>query len=493
MKNANPPIRDIDIKKTWVLENTEQFTRFFFKLQYNRKFVIGDHHRAIWRALDRVISGECKRLMINMPPRYGKTETAVKAFIAYGLALNAASKFIHLSYADDLVRDNSKAINDLCSSPEYLQLFPDAKPLSSSSKKWYTNENGGLYAVASGGQVTGFGAGVVDDDKDNEEDEKNDLGEFMPAWDSDFAGAIVIDDPIKPDDARSDLIREKVNQKFETTIRSRTNSRNTPIVIIMQRLDENDLCGYLMGLEPEEWEVLSLPAIITDGDGNEKPLWKHKHTLEELYKLKDADEFVFETQYLQNPKPLVGLMYERFNTYDIIPKSARVSKKNYTDTADTGADYLCSMCYDELKDGRCYVTDILFTQKPMEFTEPTTAEMLTKNQTKTVRIESNNGGRGFSRAVEVQCREMNNFKTKFIPFTQTDNKQVRIYNHSNEVQNMIFFPSDWERRWPEFAKHIKRYKKDGGNKHDDAADVLTGIIENIGKYTDGSSWEGALG
>jgi predicted phage terminase large subunit-like protein len=313
-------------------------------------------------------------------------------------------------------------------------------------------------------------------DPEEEEKEKADLDEFTPCFESSFAGAIIIDDPIKPDDALSDTIREKVNLKFETTIRNRVNSRNTPIIIIMQRLHEHDLCGYLMETEPGEWTVLSLPCIYIDDDEQERALWPHKHTLEELRKIETANSYVFQTQYMQDPKPIEGLMYTTFRTYDIIPYSDRTKRKNYTDTADTGSDYLCSICYDELPEGN-YITDVLYTKKPMEYTEPKTAEMLTRNKTEIANIESNNGGRGFARAVEKLLREMKNNKTTISWFTQTENKAVRIFNHSAEVQNLTFFPSDWERRWPEFASHLKSYRKEGGNAHDDAEDAITGTVE----------------
>ena len=95
-------IRDIDIKKTWVLSSTLNFTRYFFKQRYKRKFVIGDHHRMIAEKLDQVLAGKITKLIINVAPRYSKTEMAVKNFIAMGMGLNPRARFIHLSYSDDL-------------------------------------------------------------------------------------------------------------------------------------------------------------------------------------------------------------------------------------------------------------------------------------------------------------------------------------------------------------------------------------------------------
>lgn len=471
--------RDIDLLKTWTLHSVLNFTRYFFKQKFKRKFVIGQHHVKIAQALDRVLAGECKRLIINIAPRYGKTELAVKNFIAMGLAINPKAKFIHLSYSDDLARDNSRGVQEILREDSYRRLFPGTKPTSVNTRKWFTSEGGGLYAVSSAGQVTGFGAGIVD--KDEEEELSAEVEELASVSDGTFGGAIVIDDPIKPDDARSDTVRDKVNQKFETTIRNRVNSRNTPIIIIMQRLDEQDLCGYLQKLEPEEWEVLSLPVIQTDEEGNEVALWPFKHTLEELQDLREKNSFVFDTQYMQNPRPIEGLMYERtFMTYQAIPITRKRKIKAYIDTADTGKDFLCCIIYIETEIGN-FILDVYYTQAPMETTESETARRLTKYGVEECIVESNNGGRGFGRKVRDNCRILMNRKTSFTFFTQTDNKDVRIFNHSNEVQNLTVFPERWDLLWPQFYKAITQYKKEGGNAHDDAPDALTGTIEKRNK------------
>ena len=453
-------ISNDDVIRAWVLSDTLNFTRYFFsQLNAGKKFVVGGHHRMICDKLNAVLRGEIKKLIINIAPRYSKTEIAVKNFIAMGLALNPKSRFIHLSYSGNLAQDNSIAIKDIINTEEYQRLFTTRiKQGSDTKSRWDTTEGGGVYATSTLGQVTGFGAGAVGEEQ--------------------FSGAIIIDDPIKPEDALSDIEREKVNRRFETTIRNRVNSRDTPIIVIMQRLHENDLCGYLQSIEGDNWEVLSIPCIQADENGNECALWEFKHSLEELRMIEAANSFVFETQYMQNPKPLEGLMYSQFKTYDTIPLDKRV-KKNYTDTADTGADYLCSICYEETKYGM-YVTDVLYTNKPMEYTEGATAQMLTRNDTEVANIESNNGGRGFARNVERLMREMGNTKTKISPFTQTKNKEVRIFTHSAEVQNLIYFPVGWETKWANFASAVKSYRKEGRNAHDDAPDVLTGMVEKFG-------------
>lgn len=455
-----------DVLRSWILSDSLHFARYFFKLMNGgKKFVVGKHHRMICDKLNDVLTGKTRRLIINIAPRYSKSELVSRNFIAMGLAINPAAKFIHLSYSGDLALGNSVAVKDIVKSEDYQRLFGVEIAVGTDTKsQWNTTKGGGLYATSSLGQVTGFGAGAIENE-----------GE---AWQ--FGGAIVIDDPIKPADALSDNNREAVNLHFETTIRNRVNSRNTPIIIIMQRLHEHDLCGYLMELEPDEWEVLSVPCISYNEDGEEEALWPFKHTIEELHKIESANQFVFDTQYMQNPKPLEGLMYSKLRTYEVLPMEQSI-RKNYTDTADKGADFLCSVCYVETPSGM-YVTDVLYTDKPMEYTEVKTAEMLLINGTQLVKVESNNGGEGFARNVEKNVRLQGTpvaLKMRFTSFFQGLNKNVRIFSHSAEVQNLIFFPSAWETRWPQFAQAVKGYRKVGRNAHDDAPDVLTGMVENF--------------
>lgn len=463
---------DIDITRSWCKASLLNFTRYMFKKKTAQRFIVGEHHRRICDALDAVMRGECRRLIINIAPRYSKTELVSKNFIAYGLARNPRSRFLHLSYSDDLVLDNSKEVNEIVTSDYYRELFPEVEVTSFGAKKWYTSQRGGVYAVSSAGQVTGFGAGVMDD-------EAADFINDSSAYATSFAGAIIIDDPLKPEDAISDVQRERVNQRFESTIRNRVNSRNTPIIIIMQRLHEHDLCGHLIQTEPNEWTVLSLPCLTTDESGKEVALWEYKHTVEELHHLAEISPYVFQTQYQQNPQPIEGLMYPSIKVYDTLPIGAGI-RKNYTDTADTGADYLCSINYIEHPEG-LYVTDVLYTNKPMEYTEVETARMLDRGNIQVARVESNNGGRGFARNVERNLRTLGNRTTTITPFTQTKNKQVRIFTHSAEVCNMVYMPRGWEALYPAFANAVMSYRKEGRNLHDDAPDALTGMVESIQK------------
>lgn len=206
-------------------------------------------------------------------------------------------------------------------------------------------------------------------------------------------------------------------------------------------------------------------------------MWEERHNLEKLEAIRKRNPHVFDSLYQQDPKPSEGLMYDTgFMEYQTRPATKYCIRKAYVDTADTGADYLCAIIYDETEVGN-YLVDVLYTQKPMEYTEPTLASMLTKHLVQECVVESNNGGRGFQRSVERQCRLLGNAKTKFKWFHQKDNKEVRINVNSAAVQNLTFMPLGWTKLFPEFASAINGYMKVGKNPHDDAPDALTGTIE----------------
>ena len=182
---------------------------------------------------------------------------------------------------------------------------------------------------------------------------------------------------------------------------------------------------------------------------------------------------LFETMYQGNPSSAEGVLYgDRFATYDKLPERT-IKKGNYTDTADSGEDYLCSVCYETGTDDTIYITDVLYTPLGMEATEPLVAAMLQRNGTRTARIESNNGGRGFARAVAKLCPQ-----TRIEWFHQYRNKEARVLSNATEVAARIRMPEDWHRRWSEFYGDVVSFRRlFRSNRRDDAPDVLTGIVE----------------
>lgn len=315
----NPQV--LAVTKAKCEEDFMFFVRFFFKSREGKKFMVSDHHEEIEKHLMACTRSEITRLIVNMPPRYGKTEMIVVMFMAWSIAKNPRAKFIHLSYSDELALDNSSKVKEIILSDEFKALWPEIKLKddAKSKKKWYTTLGGGVYATSSGGAVTGFGAGSTsagaEGDEDNNRSHLDALAELgiELEWaddasdDGKFYGAIIIDDPIKPADAESSVVRKTINSRMVNTVGSRVNSRKTPIIVVMQRLHEEDTTGYLLGgATGEKWTHLKLAALTELDDGTLIALWPQKHTVEELIRMRDANGYVFSGQMQQSPTPDSG-------------------------------------------------------------------------------------------------------------------------------------------------------------------------------------------
>lgn len=482
------------LKVTHVLTRDDftYFTRYFFKKQYRRKWAQWEHLIIIANALKDVFEGKTKRLVVNCAPRYGKTELMVKMFIAYGLALNPAAKFIHVTYSDDLALDNSESARDIVSSEEYQQLFPyvKLKPASKGKKKWYTEAGGGVYAVSFGGQITGFGAGQVDPEEETEEqkearadwDEFADGIENAGSWLGDkakFAGAIVMDDSNKVDDADSELLRRRVNERFDSTISNRVNSRNTPIINGQQRTHEDDLSGYIIKKQPGVWRLISLPSIKEDGTA----LCPAKHTIEELLELQRINDIVFQRQHMQNPKPRAGLLFPIDDLHFYDPEDPLIAEKLLD------PDY-CYVCADPAGDGgddfaagpfklignKIYVTEVLYNTKGTDFNEVELVKMVIEHKAMFVGVEAIFGWKETARRVATALEDIG-WDGAFRQLKPRTNKHVRIVNRSSFILNNFVFRSDWDNLpvYAKFMRNLTSYKKiqEPGekNKHDDAPDL----------------------
>lgn len=317
------------------------FTRWMFRARKGAKWELGAHHYKLATALTKVYSGETKRLIINIPPRYSKTEFIVN-FMAWSIGQYPDCEFIYSSYSGRLAAKSSWDCRSIIQHPEYSRLFPAVKLRDDSAAKdeWRTTAGGMVYAVGAGGTITGYGA-----------------GKMRPG----FGGAIIIDDPHKADEATSDVMRENVWEWFQGTIESRTNSPDTPIIVIMQRLHESDLSGRLLrGANGEKWECLSLPAIREDGSA----LWPYKHSIERLRDMEQAAPYHFAGQYLQRPAPLDGgvIKPDRMPVLEAIPSGTRfVRGWDLAATEKKGGndpDWTVGAKLGQMPDGRWIIADI---------------------------------------------------------------------------------------------------------------------------------------
>lgn len=226
--------------------------------------------------------------------------------------------------------------------PEYQAIFGGVHLRGDSAAKheWRTTAGGIVYAAGSGGSITGYGAGKHRDG---------------------FAGALILDDPHKADEARSDVMRQNVIDWFQNTLESRKNSPNTPIILIMQRLHESDLSGWLLdGGNGEEWEHVCLPAIQDDGTA----LWPEKHDIETLRRMEQAAPYVFAGQYMQRPAPLDGGVFKpgMLQVIDALPAERIAWVRGWDFGATDGGDPTAGAKIGRLPDGRLIIADMVHGQ-----------------------------------------------------------------------------------------------------------------------------------
>ena len=221
------------------------FAKWVFKNIYHIEFINSWHLELLCSYLEKIYNGEIKRALINIPPRYGKSEFVVVLFSAWCYAKNPYCNFIHVSYSDSLALRNSNAVKLVIASDEYQRFWNrDLEKTEQAKKRWSMKGGGQFYATSSGGAVTGEGAGV-----------KSMKG---------MHGCLLIDDPQKVDSERSQLQRDNVISNFENVLATRLNDPiHTPVVAIMQRLHEADLSAHLLSEKSilGKFDHLCLPAL----------------------------------------------------------------------------------------------------------------------------------------------------------------------------------------------------------------------------------------
>lgn len=402
-------------------------------------------------------------LVVNMPPRHGKSRT-IGNFVEWVLGNDQTQKIMTGSYNETLSTNFSKGVRNTIQEIKadknkivYSDIFPGVNiKRGDGAMNMWSLENGynNYLATSPTGTATGFGATIM-----------------------------IIDDLIKSAlEANNADTLEKQWTWFTDTMLSRL-EEGGKIIIVMTRWHSLDLAGRIIEQYGDKVKVVQYKAVQEDGSML-CPEILSKESYETKVQAMGVE--IAEANYQQNPIDIKGRLYQSFKTYTELPKDAAgrpvySAVKNYTDTADTGDDYLCSIDYVEYNH-EAYVINVIYTKDGMEITEPTVAKMLYEDQVNDADIESNNGGRGFARNVESILRNTyHSNRTIINPFFQSKNKISRILSNSTWVMNHIYFPVNWMDRFPEYYKAMSRYQKEGKNAHDDAPDATTGIAEKINK------------
>ncbi len=443
-------------------------------------------HKTYYSVLEAYAEGRIKKLIVSVPPQHGKSVGATTLLPAYMLGFDPDMRIAIASYSGTLASKFNRRVQRILDSKEYSQIFPDTtikqgtKPLGyirTSDEVEIVGHKGELISVGREGSLTG-----------NRVD------------------CFILDDLYKDAmEAQSPVVRENCWEWYTSVVRTRMHNASREL-IVFTRWHEEDLIGTLLRSEPcrelrsmadideagsDEWLVLNFealkasPATELDPRGEGEALWPEQQSVELLQSKRRLDPVRFEAMYQGHPSSKEGYLYgDNFREYEFLPRDI-VTSASYTDTADAGDDYLCSVAYSIDTDGVIYITDVVYSREPMEHTERLVAAMLTEARTRKAYVESNNGGRGFARSLQ---RLLPRVKVEW--FHQSGNKEARILSNSATVLHNIRMPKDWHLRWPEFYAHLTTYRRlFRANRHDDAADALTGVVEREVVDSGGNRWQ----
>lgn len=451
------------------------FARYMFKQNRGYRWTDNWHHKVICDALMRVFNGDCRRLIINIPPRYSKTELAVVCFIAWALGKCPDSEFIHTSYSSTLSVNNAANAKAMVQADAYRPIFPELQLNRKSSAKgdWRTTAGGVVYAQGAGGTITGFGAGKMRDG---------------------FGGAIIIDDIHKADEARSDTIREGVIEWFKNTLESRTNNpAQTPIIVIGQRLHERDLPGWLIGGgNGEEWEVISIPAIAEADDpyGREEgePLWTAKHEIAALRRMEATKAYEFSGQYQQRPSPRSGGLFEQrwFTIVDAAPAGGRKVRK--WDLAATIAkmgsdpDWTVGTLMSKDAAGFFTVEDVIrFRGSPAEVERTILNTAAADGKAVTVSLNQDPGQAGKFQ-VQHLIRLLAGYPVKSEPESGSKELRATPFSAQAEAGNVRVVKAKWNDAW--FAE-LTMFPN---ASHDDQVDSASGAFAALADGASAQAW-----
>lgn len=478
------------------------FSRYFFKSRQGIKFKVNWHHMLIADTIEGVISGKYKNVVITVPPGSSKTELAVINLIARGLAINPRARFLHLSGSDTLASLNSSSARDIVTSDEFQAMWPlkiadDAK----AKKRWNVLVDGqiagGVYATSLGGQITGFRAG------------------HMAAG---FQGAIIIDDPIKPEDAYSRVKLDAANRKLVTTVKSRKANPETPIVIIMQRLAEVDPVGFVErgNLGPKsEWHFVKIPAVIDDAYVKTLPLkyrdavdhlerapdkrfsyWPYKEPITQLLAMERGDgadqsgarisRFVFNSQYQQTPVAIGGniIKGEYFGRYKVLPKIKY--RKIFADTAQKTKernDFSVFECWGMGDDGKIYLLDLIrgkweapeLQKRAIAFWMKHKALDVDKfGQLREMIVEDKSSGTGL-----VQTLKIHPHNIPIKPIERVKDKLTRVMDVIPYIEAGLVSLPEEAAYTNDFIAENEAFTADDSHDHDDQVDPMVDAVNDM--------------
>lgn len=475
------------------------FSRYFFRSRQGIKFIVNWHHRLIADTIDDVIAGRKKNVVVEVSPGSSKTELVVINFIARGLAINPRARFLHLSGSDTLASLNSATAREIVLSDEFQQLWPlkiadDAK----AKKRWNVlvdgHPAGGVYATALGGQVTGFRA-----------------GHMAPG----FQGAILIDDPIKPEDAYSKVKIDAANRKLLTTVKSRRANPETPIILVMQRVAMGDPAGFIRaGNLQGEWSYVRIPAVMDEAAlgqlgaryrdliepsetiNGRISYWPYKEPISQLLAMERGDgtdqtgarisRHVFSSQYQQSPVQLGGniIRGEHFVRYTVLPKIKH--RKIFADTAQKTKERNDFSCFEEWGtgvDGLIYLLDLIrgkweapeLQRRAIAFWNKAKNRDVEKfGQLRKMKVEDKSSGTGL-----IQTIRMPPYNIPIEPIERNKDKLTRVMDALPYIEaHQVCIPEE-AAFTNDFVTEGEAFTSDDSHDFDDQIDPLLDAIDDM--------------
>ena len=422
------------------------------------------HIKAIAHQLARVRRGEINRLIINMPPRHLKSLTVSVAFPAFLLGLEPWHRIFAISYGSELALKHARDFRAVVTDPWYRNAFPNMKIARETDDTITTTLKGFREATSIGGSITGKG------------------GDYF-----------IIDDPLKPLDALSEPARTRVNQWLHNTLMSRLDNKQTGVIIvIMQRVHMDDLCGFLMN-GSSEWEVLSLPAIaevaervqIGENEFYERVPGEALHPAHENLELlrqmeRNLGSYVFGAQYQQGPIAEGGALFQRdwLSFYETSPEPKPGSKifQSWDVAAKDGLRNDYSVCTAWLfQDKHYHLLDLL--RGRFDFPRLRDAASALADRYKPYEILIEDASAGTSLAQEL--RAMGRWRVRGVPVNR--DKETRAFVQAAKFEaGRVHFPKH-ARFMPDLIAELLRFPN---CTHDDQVDSITqALAYEFSSYT----------
>lgn len=454
---------DLEIARQQELIDAEESKDDFYKFctYMDPAFFTKDkpHLKQIAEAFQEVAEGKIKILAVSLPPRAGKSYIT-SLFCAWMLGRNPTKSIMRNSYAAKLAEKFSKDIRDgILLNPKYQKVFPGIKvnPNNSAVDGWSLDgtTQPSYFCAGVGGPITGFGCNLL----------------------------AILDDPIKNiEEALSEITINSVWSWYTSTHLSRLET-GCPEIHIATRWSRKDPIGRLTDPFSDEYDKNVAIIKISALDDKGKSFCEAVKTTDEYHKMKNiTEDFIWEAEFMQNPIESKGLLFpveelKRFSLKEIEGKTFD-AVVGVTDTADEGTDYLCSPVGKKIGE-YTYITDVVFTQDPIEVTEPLVAQQIIDSDCEVMKVESNSGGKSFALNLMKLIKWKSHCDVVFE--AQTANKETRILMNAGYIKKHFYFRDDYApgSDYDHYMRWLTSYVRLGKNKHDDAPDGTTMLAEYV--------------